>query len=162
MKKLIMAAMVLMLSACYPVPVRHLKPVPIIVYNSYPCSNLRMEIFDEYGWYYNPCRRLWFPRQYWGREHLYRGEPRFVQPPRPHQPPPIRREEPRPERKPEFRPPDVRNRERQAEPRPEARRPPEPPRRPEVRPQEPQRRPEVVRPPQPKPQPSQERRRPHS
>lgn len=153
MKKLIMAAMVLMLSACYPIPghFKHFRPEPVIVYTNYPCSNLRMEIFDEYGWYYNPCRRLWFPRQYWGREHLYRGEPRFVQPPRPHQPPPIRREEPRPEaRKPEARPPE----------RPV--RPQEPPRRPEVRPQEPQRRPEIVRPPQPKPQPQPERRRPHS
>lgn len=125
MKKLFFVMLVLLLSSCYPAHIKHLKPVPVIVYN-YPCSNLYMEIRDEYGWYYNTCRRMWFPRQYWGREHMYRGEPRFVQPIRPHQPPPVKREEPRLEpRRPEARPP---------QPRQE--------RRPEARPQGPQRRPE--------------------
>jgi len=126
MKKLLLAISVLLLSSCYTAHVKHFKPVPVIVYN-YPCSNLYMEIRDEYGWYYDTCRRMWFPRQYWGREHLYRGEPRFVQPIRQHQPPLVRREEPR---KPEARPPQPRQ-----ERRPEAR-PREPQRRPESRPQE--------------------------
>lgn len=92
-----------------------------------------MEIRDEYGWYYDTCRRMWFPRQYWGREYLYRGEPRFVQPIRTHQPPPVKREEPRPEAR----------RPRESERRPEARQPQQDSqRRPEARQTQTRRRPQ--------------------
>jgi hypothetical protein len=146
MKKLLFIAMVLMLSACYTVPthMKHLRPVPVIVYN-YPCPMVRSDLYINemgyfrLGWYYDSCRDMWFPRQYLNRGYIYRGESHFVQPVRPHQPPPVREQRP-------MRPQ-------------EPQRPPERP----MRPQEPQRRPEVIRPPvqQREPQkPSQERRRP--
>ena len=142
MKKLIMAAMVLMLSSCYPAPT-HMKQLRPVVFYSYPCTMMDNNVYYgemvyiELGWRYDSCQRMWFPRQYWNRGYIYRGEPRFVQPLR-RVPPQVRREEPRPQQRQEARPPDVRNRERQAEPR----------------------RPEVRQPQQPKQQQPQPRRRP--